>query len=107
MSKINKDKIKKLQQDGRLTPAAEKMILLAKSTGTWDALNDVENLVIPEELFTEYKTYSDALFNWNNFPRSTKRAILLWIYSAKRLETRKSRIKKTAELAQQNIRAKE
>ena len=88
----NKDKIKKLQQEGRLTPAAQNMILHAKNSGTWDALNDVENLVLPEDLIIEFETYRDALLNWNNFPRSTKRAILLWIYSAKRLETRQESV---------------
>ncbi|MEL6124639.1 MAG: YdeI/OmpD-associated family protein, partial [Bacteroidota bacterium] len=43
--------------------------------------------------------------HFNGFPRSTRRGILEWIHSAKRPDTRLRRIRETARLAQENIRA--
>jgi uncharacterized protein YdeI (YjbR/CyaY-like superfamily) len=46
-----------------------------------------------------------ALKNWEQFPRSAKRAILEWILNAKKPETRQKRIEETVKLAKKNIRA--
>ena len=104
-SKVNKEKVARLIKEKRMQPSGLAMVDLAKKTGTWDALNDVENLVTPKDLLHELKKYSDAYRNWEAFPRSPKRGILEWILNAKRPETRLKRIEETARLAQENIRA--
>lgn len=86
-------------------PAGLKMIELAQKTGTWDALNDVENLVIPADLEAALKSQIDAYDFFMAFPKSTKRGILEWILNAKTPQTRNKRIMETATLAAQNIRA--
>ncbi|MCB0087627.1 MAG: YdeI/OmpD-associated family protein [Caldilineaceae bacterium] len=43
--------------------------------------------------------------NFTTFPRSAKRAILEWISTAKRAETRAKRIEETARLAAEDIGA--
>lgn len=104
-SRINKNKIQRLIDSGKLAKQGHKMVELAKASGTWDALNEVEDLVIPADLMKEFQKFNSALKNWNNFPDSSKRGILEWIFNAKRSETRKKRIDETASLANQNIRA--
>ena len=104
-SRVNKARVARLEKEGRIAKPGYDMIRIAKETGTWIALDDVENLVIPDDLETELKTYKDALPNFEAFPRSAKRGILEWIFNAKREETRKKRIKETARLAEDNIRA--
>ena len=47
----------------------------------------------------------DARANFDAFPRSARHAILGWIATAKRPETRAKRIAETARLAQDNVRA--
>lgn len=43
-SRVNKDKVKLLNSKVLIHPNGHKMINLAKISGAWDALNDVENL---------------------------------------------------------------
>ena len=104
-SRVNKEKVERLLKAGRIQEAGHAMIALAKETGTWDALNDVENLVIPADLQNAFDRYPNSLTNWEKFPRSVKRAILEWILNAKRAETRAKRIEETASKAAENIRA--
>ena len=74
------------------------VIEAAKASGTWTALDDVENLVEPAELTAALDAVPAARTHWDAFPRSTRRATLEWIYAAKRPETRENRIADTVDL---------
>lgn len=104
-SRVNKKKVEKLLELGKMTEAGLEMIRIAKESGTWNALDDVENLVIPKDLETAFGQFPNSRGNFHNFPRSTKRGILEWIFNAKRPETRQKRIETTAESASRNERA--
>ncbi|MGB3548793.1 MAG: YdeI/OmpD-associated family protein [Saprospiraceae bacterium] len=104
-SRVNKEKIARLQAEGRLEPAGEEMVRIARNTGTWDALNNVEDGVIPDDLGAELAKYPAARAHFKAFPRSVKRGILEWILNAKREPTRAKRIAETARLAQDKVRA--
>lgn len=101
----NKARVAELTAAGLMHPAGLAMVELAKQTGTWTALDDVEALVEPAELTAALDVDPTARNHWEAFPRSTRRAILEWIGSAKRPETRKKRISETARLAVLNVRA--
>jgi uncharacterized protein YdeI (YjbR/CyaY-like superfamily) len=104
-SRVNKNKVEELIQKGLMTKAGFEMIEIAKKLGTWDALNSVEDLVIPielEKLFTKNKL---AKKNFDSFPKSAKRGILEWIQNAKKQETKIKRIEETVLLAEKNSRA--
>ncbi len=103
-SRVNKNKMDRLAAEGRLQDAGIKMIKLAKKTGTWDALNNVEDLLIPPDMLAVFKKYPKALDYWNAFPRGVKRGVLEWIFTAKKEETRARRIEKAVSLAAQNKR---
>ena len=105
-SKVNKDRIAALEAAGKLAPPGRKMIEVAKANGTWDALNDVDNLVIPADLAEAFiRAEGPAREHWDNFPPSVRRGILEWIFNAKRAPTRSKRIEETARLAGRNERA--
>lgn len=104
-SRVNKEKVSRLLAEGRMSGKGLEMIETAKANGTWDALNEVENLIQPEDLKLELAKYPNASVNFEAFPRSVKRGILEWILNAKRPETRAKRIAETAKLADTNIRA--
>jgi uncharacterized protein YdeI (YjbR/CyaY-like superfamily) len=104
-SRVNKEKIKRLEKEGRIQPSGQKMIDLAKETGTWDALNDVDNLIIPADFHKELQKQGSALKHFEAFPKSVRRGILEWILNAKKPETRLKRIQETALLAKDNKRA--
>ena len=104
-SAVNKAKVERLVKARKMADPGLEMVRIAKETGTWDALNDVENLVIPKDLRIEMLNYPKATDHFEAFPKSTKRGILEWIFNAKRAETRAKRIHATAKLANDNIRA--
>ncbi len=79
--------------------------MLAKESGTWTALEDVENLVIPPDLQQAFDANQAAQQTWDDFPPSSKRGILEWIFNAKRPATRQKRIDETVSLAAQGLRA--
>lgn len=104
-SKVNKDKVARLEKEERIQPSGKAAIELAKSSGTWIALDAVEALEVPKDLEIALKKQKEAWENFSAFPRSAKRGILEWIAQAKKSETREKRIQETAELASKNIRA--
>ena len=104
-SKVNKDKVSKLIKEGLMHSSGLKMIELAKKSGTWNALDEVESLKVPEDLNVLFQKNRIALQNWEAFPPSSKRGILEWILNAKKAETREKRIEETVSLAADNIRA--
>ena len=104
-SRPNKERIAKLELQGRLLPAGMTSIALAKANGAWTALDDIENLVVPDDLAAAL-TAGDAWTNWDEFPRSTKRAILVWISQPKAAATRAKRIAEAAEKTSRGERAR-
>lgn len=104
-SKVNKEKVERLLKEKRMAPAGLAMIELAKKSGTWTALDAIENMEVPEDLEKELKKQKGAAAYFDAFPRSVKKGILEWIISAKKPETRARRVAETAALAAKNLRA--
>ena len=104
-SKVNKDRIELLEQNGLMLPQGRAAIAAAKADGSWSRLDAVDVLEIPADLADALKLHPDARRNFDDFPPSSRRGILEWIASARRAETRSARVAETAALAEQNIRA--
>lgn len=104
-SKANRQRAENMMTEGLMMPAGQAMIDIAKRTGTWEALIDVQNAVIPPDLQKIFDKNKTALKNFLAFPPSSKRIILEWILNAKKTETRQHRIKQTVALAAKNIKA--
>lgn len=104
-SKVNKEYIAKLEQEGLLHPSGLQKIEEAKQDGSWSFLDDVEALILPEDLQQAFDRNTVAHKYWSAFPRSVKKGILEWIKNAKRPATRVKRIQQTVSKAAQNIRA--
>jgi uncharacterized protein YdeI (YjbR/CyaY-like superfamily) len=104
-SKPNKDRVERLLEAGLMMPAGLAKINAAKQDGSWEMLDEVEKLSIPEDLTVEFQKHPGSAENFSAFPRSVKRGILEWILQAKRAETRTKRIVETATLAAKNERA--
>ena len=104
-SNINRERAERMIEQGLMTESGQEMINLAKLTGTWDALRDIENLVIPDDLQRLFDKNEIAFRNFNSFSPSSKRMILGWIHNAKKHDTRQTRIEETVRLATDNIKA--
>lgn len=104
-SGVNKKRIAALSNAGRIAPAGQAKIDAAVADGSWTLLDDVEDLVIPNDLAAALDAEPGARRHFEAFPDSSKKGILWWIKSAKRDATRAKRIRETATLAAQNVRA--
>ncbi len=103
-SKLNKERVEKLIGEGLMTSAGMAKIDAAKQYVSWNALDGVEALEIPPDLYQALASNESAQQYFEAFPRSVKRGILEWISSAKKPEIRAKRIEGTARLAAENIR---
>ncbi len=104
-SKVNKEKVAQFIAEGRMAPAGLKSIEVAKANGAWTALDQVEQLIMPDDLKKAFSKNKTALKNWDAFSRSVKWGILEWINSAKTEPTRIKRISETVEKAGRNEKA--
>jgi uncharacterized protein YdeI (YjbR/CyaY-like superfamily) len=101
-SKSNKNRVSKLIKNGLMQPAGQEKVNAAKKDGSWNFLDDIEDMIIPEDLKETFKQNKVAQENFEAFSDSSKKQILYWIASAKKLDTRQRRIKKTIESAFMN-----
>jgi uncharacterized protein YdeI (YjbR/CyaY-like superfamily) len=104
-ARTNKVRIERLEREGRMAPAGRKAIESAKADGSWQLLDAVEDLTVPDDLAAAFIANPGSADHWEAFPQSVKRAILEWIVQAKRPETRARRVTETATLAAQGVRA--
>ncbi|WP_146847071.1 YdeI/OmpD-associated family protein [Cellulomonas terrae] len=104
-ARTNKERIVRLEAEGRMLPAGRAVIDAAKADGSWTLLDDVENLIVPDDLAAAFERHPGSRQNFDAFPPSARRAILEWIVQAKRETTRAARLEETARLAAQDVRA--
>lgn len=104
-SKLNKERVEKLIKAGLMMPAGLAKVEAAKKDGSWNALDAAAALEIPPDLAKAFSNNKIAKEYFEAFPRSVKGAILQWILSAKKPETRAQRIEETVTKAEKNIRA--
>ncbi len=101
-SRINKEKVARLLEQGRMAAAGMRLVEGAKADGSWNIYDEIEDLVIPPDLTSALAKNDAAGGCFENFPDSAKKNILWWIKSARRPETRDARIAKTVALAAEN-----
>lgn len=103
-SKVNKDRIARLADQGQMSESGLALIAAAKADGSWAKLDAVDALLKPDDLAKALKQNDDAEVHFDAFPKSVRRGILEWITQAKRPETRAKRIDQTAAAAADNER---
>lgn len=101
-SRINREKVAGLTEQGLMAPAGNRMVETAKSNGAWTVYDEIEDLVVPPDLAAALAESEAAEAFFERFPNSSKKNILWWIKSAHRPETRAGRVSRTAELASEN-----
>jgi uncharacterized protein YdeI (YjbR/CyaY-like superfamily) len=104
-SKLNKERIEKLIANGSMTKAGLVKIEAARADGSWATLDAVDAMVIPPDLKKALAKNRMAKKHFDAFPPGRKKFLLYWISSAKTDGTRTTRIEKTIEIAEKNIRS--
>jgi uncharacterized protein YdeI (YjbR/CyaY-like superfamily) len=101
-SKSYKERVLKLEKNGKMEKPGRKVIAESKRLGLWDFMDDVDALIIPEDFMLALNLYEEALKNFSSFGDSSKRFTLRWIKLSKTAATRQKRILQAAELADKN-----
>lgn len=95
----NKQRVERLIAAGQMTPAGMAAIEIAKSNGSWESLDDVEAMTMPDDLVHALAAVPGATEGFSALSGSKQRMALYWIGTAKRDATRKSRIEKVVSAA--------
>ena len=102
----NKARVERLIRDGRMTPAGVAVIEQAQANGSWEVLDSVERLEVPDDLAAALASHPPATINFGAFSPSARKAQLQWVALALRPETRAARIAQVAAAAARNERAR-
>jgi len=85
------ERAERLEAEGRMQPSGRAVIELAKASGRYLSLTEVDDLVEPEALLDALRT-ARATSWWTSSAPSYRRNILRWIAKAKRASTKANRI---------------
>jgi uncharacterized protein YdeI (YjbR/CyaY-like superfamily) len=105
-SRPNKIRVERLVSAGLMRPAGLTKIEQARRDGSWDMYAVAESLELPRDLRAALDAGPPrARPNWEAFSPASRRAILWWVHSAKRPETRARRIAQVVSEAARGRRA--
>jgi uncharacterized protein YdeI (YjbR/CyaY-like superfamily) len=98
-SRSNKARVAKLTEQGRMAPPGIEKVEAARRDGSWNRLDRAEAMKLPADLREALKEDELAAKNFKRLADSTKKQMIFWIESAKRVETRQRRVAKVVESA--------
>lgn len=101
-SQLNKQYVEELDFKGLIHKSGYRMIELAKESGKWSEMDDVENLIVPKDLQKAFNTNPEAYANYTKFSPSYRKSYLSWLHTAKRQATRDKRITEIIDLCKAN-----
>ncbi|MDD2996736.1 MAG: YdeI/OmpD-associated family protein [Paludibacter sp.] len=105
-SKINKNKVEKLIEQGLMTEAGYLSIEVARQNGSWTLLDEVEELIIPADLEAEFARKPNSKDFFLSLSKSVRKSMLQWIVLAKTEGTRQKRITEIIEQAEKRLKPK-
>lgn len=94
-SRSNKERVERLTAAGLMAAPGLAAVERAKANGSWNALDDVEELRMPDDLLAALAADPEAERGFAAFAPSARKMSLYWISTAKRPETRSARIAAT------------
>jgi uncharacterized protein YdeI (YjbR/CyaY-like superfamily) len=106
-SKLNKTYIVELIAENKMHDSGSLKMIAAIKDGSWTALDDVENLVVPKELQIALNNSPKAYENYQNFSPSYRKNYLSWLNQAKREATREKRITEIIRLCSKNVKSRD
>jgi len=106
-SKVNKEKVQRLIDEGLMREAGFASIEIAKNNGSWTVLDEVEELLIPDDLEQALDLYPGAKDYFTDLSKSVKKMMLHWLLMAKRPETRQKRITEIVSNAAEGVKPKQ
>jgi len=104
-SRSNKERVERLIAEGRMTEVGMAVIRAAQADGSWSMQDAAEALIEPAELAAALDASPEARRQWDGFPRSPRRALIWWVMSARRPETKARRVARIVDEAAEGRRA--
>lgn len=90
-----------------MAQAGYKIIETAKRNGSWTILDEVEELLIPNDLESAFKKHKGSKGYFPSLSKTVRKMILTSLVLAKRPETRQKRINEIAQCAEQKQKPKQ
>ena len=103
-ARTNQQRVAELTVAGLMLPRGQAVVDEARATGAWTLLDDIENLVEPDDLAAALDAVPDARRHWDAFPRTPRRTALVWLSGVKRAATREGRVAEIVDRASQGLR---
>jgi uncharacterized protein YdeI (YjbR/CyaY-like superfamily) len=91
-AKTYKDRFVKLEAQGLVHQSGINSVIASKNAGLWNFMDDVDNLIVPEDLQLALNNNQAAYLFFDVLSASNKRFVLRYLKLAKTDETRKKRI---------------
>ena len=98
-SKSYKERAAILIEKEKMHASGYHSIEVSKAEGLWNFMDDVDNLIIPDDLSEALSANPRAEAFFTTINDSSKRFVLRWLKLAKTDKTRKSRIQKLVTLS--------
>jgi uncharacterized protein YdeI (YjbR/CyaY-like superfamily) len=105
-TRLNRQRVAAMEAVGAMTDAGRRAVEVAQRNGWWTILDPVEDLVEPDDLTAALDADAAARAQWDAFPPSARKAMLFWVISAVRDETRAARVAKIVDDAARGKRAR-
>ncbi|HUT34764.1 MAG TPA: YdeI/OmpD-associated family protein [Planctomycetota bacterium] len=90
-SELNKRRAERLIKAGRMAEAGLARVAEAKASGEWDADRTISTDELPQELLDALAGHPQARSHFDALPPSHRKRYVLWVASAKLVETRQKR----------------
>jgi uncharacterized protein YdeI (YjbR/CyaY-like superfamily) len=103
-TRLNRERVARLEAEGRMTEAGRRAVEVAKENGWWSLYDAVEDLVEPDDLAGALDAVPRARAHWDTFPPSARKQMLWQVISAAKPSTRARRIAKIVADAEQGRR---
>ncbi len=105
-TRLNRRRAADMEAAGLMTDAGRRAVEAARANGWWTILDPVEDLLEPDDLAAALDAVPAARVTWDSFPAGARKAMLWWVLSAPRPETRAGRVAQVVDGAQRGERAR-
>jgi uncharacterized protein YdeI (YjbR/CyaY-like superfamily) len=97
-ARTNKERVERLEAAGLMTDAGRAAIALARENGSWDALNDLDALVVPADLAAALAAASGAREHFDSRSPSSRRMALAYVTQVKSPALRAGRVARVVDV---------
>ena len=99
-ARSNKERVARLEAAGLMTDAGRAAIAIAQANGSWNSLDAIDALVVPDDLAASLTARPGTRERFDASSASVRRSALAWVYQAKRPQTRAARVEQVAAIAE-------